>query len=76
MIDFNKHFDTKKPLDLNKVASKIKNRRSNFENKDIDGCYLVFGEKSVYINSGNFKKKYTDNETKDMVLNLIKGLTP
>lgn len=76
IIDFNKHFDKKKPLDLNKVASKIKNRRSNFENKDIDGCYLVFGEKSVYINRDNFKKKYTENETKDMILNLIKGLTP
>ena len=76
IIDFNKNFDTKKPLDLKKVASKIKNRRLNFENKQIDGCYLVFGEKSVYINRNNFNKKLSDIETKDMVLNLIKGLTP
>lgn len=75
IIDFNKHFDTSKPLNTEKIASKLKNRRLDFENGNIDGCYLAFGDSSVFISRDNFKKKLSDNETKDMILELIKGLT-
>ncbi|MEI8087201.1 MAG: DUF935 family protein [Paludibacter sp.] len=76
IIDLNKHFDQSKEIDIQKIAHKIKNRRANFENKQLSGCYVVFNDKTAYINASIFKPKLTDFELIDEITKGLKGLMP
>ena len=66
IIDFNKHFDTSKSVNIDMVVGLIYRRKSDF----INGveCYLVYGEKAVYINK--------DNLIKHKLKKLINGIMP
>jgi hypothetical protein len=76
IIDFNKHFDTKKRLDVQKIANKIRNRRTDFEKNEIKGCYVVFGDKSAYVGKEIFIKSLTGNELSDKIREVVKVLNP
>ncbi|MDY0207938.1 MAG: phage minor head protein [Pseudomonas sp.] len=68
IIDFNEHFDTSRPLDVNKVVGKILNRSNDFTSGRVVECWLVFGEKSIVVTAKDLNRS--------ALVNLIKGLMP
>ena len=56
VIDFNKHFDPKKQINLEKVAGNIEWRIKDFMDDKIKECYIVFGKKHVKLTKDNFIK--------------------
>jgi len=68
IIDFNAHFDTSRPLDVNKVVGKILNRSNDFTSGRVIECWLVFGEKSIVLTAKDINRS--------ALVNLIKGLMP
>lgn len=69
VIDFNKHFDIKRPLDIAKIAGRLMWRKTDFQTGKIEECYLVFGEKSIRITTGNLNDKGN-------LLECLEGLMP
>ena len=74
IIDFNKHFNANKSLNLQKVANKIRNRRLDFENNELDGCYVVFGKNSVYVGKNIFSKTLSNEDLSNKIKEALKEL--
>lgn len=68
VIDFNKHFDIKKSLNLQKIAGNIDWRSKDFLDNKIKECYVVFGNKHVKLTKENFIK----NDIREV----LEGLMP
>jgi hypothetical protein len=66
ILDFNKHWDTSKPINVDIVAGLLLRRKNDFRN-GVE-CYLVYGKKAVFINS--------DNLIKHKLIKLINGIMP
>jgi len=68
IIDMNKHFNTAKKIDLNKIKGRIMWREKDFNSNKIIECYFVFGNNSCLI------KK--EDLTKHKLMKILKGLMP
>ncbi len=68
IIDFNKHFNVTKPINVQKITGRIIWRRSDFETGRIKECYIIFGENAIRITKNDIER--------DRLTNLIKGLMP
>jgi hypothetical protein len=68
IIDFNKHFDTTKTINVEKTVGRIIWRKMDFDNGKIKECYIVYGNKSVKITKYDMEK--------NKLIALIKGLLP
>jgi len=68
IIDFNKYFDTSKPININATYRKLKGRYRDFENNIIKECYVVYGNKAIRITINNL------NET-DLIA-ILKAVQP
>jgi len=53
IIDFNKHYDISKTINIEKTIGRILQRESNFVNNEIIECYIVFGKKACLIKKGD-----------------------
>ncbi len=67
IIDFNKHFDTTKIIDIDIVVGLIMRRKQDF----INGvkCYIVYGDKALEINKYNLIKHKIKKRIKDIMPN-------
>lgn len=68
IIDFNKHFSIKKPLNIDAIVGRILWRTKDFNNDNIVQLYFVFGKKALMIDKTLIDKK--------KLYTLIKGLMP
>lgn len=68
IIDFNKHFDTKKKFNTDAVIGKLLWRKEDFISEQIKECYIVYGNKAIIVK--------TNDLTKNKLIDLIKALQP
>jgi hypothetical protein len=69
IIDFNKHFNTTRPANLDKIAGYLLWRKSDFNNDIIRECYICYRDKTVMINKLAL-------ENKETLKTLLEGLMP
>lgn len=68
IIDFNKHFTTSKPFDIDVAHRRIKGRFRDFENDIIKECYIIYGSKVAIITKHQLTEK--------KLINLLKAVQP
>jgi len=68
IIDFNKHFDPSRPLNVNKITGRLLWRINDFTTEEIKSCYLIFGSRVAVIKR--------DDMIKNKIVEIIKGLNP